>query len=948
MNWVDGSIVGSGGYLIPVHYRPNFDLSITQNYALHTEDLLKAAMAVLKEKPSEHASEADLDILIKREKLARKFFRQLRILQFMRATWDALLGGLQVIRVESLRRNGHFHLNSAKWRTIVRWKTTIVVDPLRAAAQAKVWAGEGRKRYFGASISPRSLGWFDYKWQGLEFSYCARALPPHPSPDGLSGLVERLTSQPPLEDPEWRPFCANYIRHFKKGQAELFTAPSSHAALGFPRAMGGHEEGVRVLISIGLALAKRDAQSEGLLHHAYRSAAWPDGTRMQSADPCGEVTVPSPSFLRSLTLEYVDSLPTAGLDYQALLRKGTFWVLDQLEILPILPIVAEEKGLKTRFPTCTLTAANLVQQVLRRAADHVMIRDPRVSESLGGPRDVNLVGAPGPWYSQDATAATDYHPQWLTQTFYEELVKVDSRLAPYEKYFNLLFGPKHLLVPLDGSAVSSSEFYPTFLRGQTNLPLLELPPSDQIDLLDLPKHWKNSPDQHFCVEQAEWYLAEAKDWLGYLTGKRPSMNRPFPELTPPIGVSLDDCPTSSTGQMMGDPTSFPLMSLLSIYCADKTLTSLPYSKSERRALGRRGVRLKAGHAVGKFCGDDALLCAWASKRRSLYDTYMSERGAKLQLEKSFWHPSRGLYCEIPYIDGSPKQHTFVSVWTAPPGGSKGSVSWHTQVPATFGNPEEHMRPPRKSLWKLSPFFHIWKALYVLGVPLGAPVGWGGLGHPCFPPASTRYHFQWLSFLSSRNLEDLIVGLGLAPASNGNPSMLDGFSRKWLRDIRLTDTELKEYNIKQAFEPYEKTIVNRRTKQVKTILVSPTLVPRPLTTVLDKQDGGMNMPLRVAHRNAMSRYRSVEFYVRESSREHTPSARRYWAKFARKISSSPGVPGSYESLSTDLRRKLTIFLSETGLAAYPAALPNSQSTVYGMEKGTLVKSRQLAPSLIVEA
>jgi len=129
----------------------------------------------------------------------------------------------------------------------------------------------------------------------------------------------------------------------------------------------------------------------------------------------------------------------AGGNHHEALVLGCMWCMDQIEHVPVLPIVAGEKGLKTRFPTATLTACNLIQQVLRRAIDHILINDPRMSEGLGGADKSQFVSNVS-FYSQDMSYATDTHPFWLTKTVYEELVKSDSRLTKYLPYFDKLFG----------------------------------------------------------------------------------------------------------------------------------------------------------------------------------------------------------------------------------------------------------------------------------------------------------------------------------------------------------------------------------------------------------------------------------------------------------------------------------------------------------------------------
>jgi len=404
---------------------------------------------------------------------------------------------------------------------------------------------------------------FNYKWQAMEFSYCARATPPSPeSGQGLAGLLQRLTSKPPPEDPEWRSWLKAYIIRFApRKPADLFTAPSGHAALGFPRQFGGHAAGVRHLCKIGAAVMilqdhSMSTTAEGSALRSYRTRQaeqWvPD--RLYQTDP-------ETAF---------NTLPEVSRRFQQQLILGTQFVLDNVEHLPVLPISAPEKGLKTRFPTCGLTAANMVLQILRRVADHVLRSDPRISQSLGGWKDVDLRRAGGPWYSQDATAATDLHPQWLTQTLYEELAEYDERLQPYKRYFNLLFGPKKLLLPLDGAIVSPSSLFPDYLVGQSETPNLDIPSVDDMRLMGaVPKNNRIEP-----AAFAAWFLRRTKAWLVHIQD--------------PLG----EIPLSTTGQMMGDPTSFPVLPLCR--CTAQRRHSRSFHTPSRRR----------GRCVTSACGSE--------------------------------------------------------------------------------------------------------------------------------------------------------------------------------------------------------------------------------------------------------------------------------------------------------------------------------------------------------
>jgi len=344
---------------------------------------------------------------------------------------------------------------------------------------------------------------------------------------------------------------------------------------------------------------------------------------------------------------------------------------------------------------------------------------------------------------------------------------------------------------------------------------------------------------------------------------------------------------------------------------------------------------------------------------------MTARGVLLQVEKSFYHSRKALFREIPYVDGFPQEHTFISSISAPPGGSKGSVTWASQPAAMRGDPEDFVRPPRASLWKCSPYFHLWKALYALGAPLGAPEMYGGINLPILPKASTRYHFQWLSYMNSRTLADLLIGTGLAPSTGAGRSLTDDLARKWLTELQEQNKQVVAYNRTLRTEPVVKRIFRWKVPPSERPVKDPndpealawgewresTLLPQsplvaPLTTSPDDPDGNLRLSLRLATRNAMGKLRSSEFYFRTPIDVRTPSARLYLDKFVRKVSTAPAIPGSYSSLSEDIMRKLCVFL--TRRSTMPEAEDEDDQTSFGLERSGPIRRRLIAPTYHVEA
>jgi len=822
----------------PVH---PVGMSTHEWFTLWAEDIRRAVASLRRNNPS--------------DKQVRRFSRNLEVLEFIRTTWDAVLIGYQVERAEHLIRYHHSSpLNSRRLQGLERFKSQLVFHPLEAAERVKRLAAENRAWYFGHPKPSGRLLVFEEKKIAMLVSYIARSLPPAPrNPQGLQDLLGRLTSEPPPEPVYWRTFVKEYFEQFPPSKkVELFTMPSTNAGLGYPRSLGGHIAGVQHLVLLGYALKRirghnsiptiQDTDATGSYLELLSDSLHPSSQlRPDKADGA--------LLFRQSWDELEKSLPGAGAYLQSYLQDGVHYVLENLEYVPILPIVAEERGLKTRFPTCSLTAVNLVQQILRRVIDSAMIKDPRFSKALGATTGIDLRGEVGPWESQDCTAATDLHPQWLTQGVYEQLADMNPQLAPYRKYYNLLFGTKRILtakVPPSAHAPESLfEHYP-------RAPLLD----DRY----VPFVRGDVEYGHASIIINDW-----NNWLRYLNTCEGVLTR--------------------TGQMMGDPTSFPPLMLVTLCAAEEVLKEHPYSLKESR---RRHKGLKRSQAVLEGVGDDGRIPRWPNARRVLFHTKLSELGAVVSVKKSFTHPTRALIAEIPSESGYEVPIWPLSVLVAPPGGSKGHVTWATQVAAFGRDPTRPNKKVPKFFWKLSPYYYNWALAQRMGLPVGAPESWGGIGLPIAPPRSSVYHAQWLTYLSQLPMEELIIGTGLGPSGSSNESLLDGAARGWLRDLLSTSSKWKEEGLEL------------------------------LSTCALNQDATPRLTVSDGYRKAVSRLRSVEFYFRappELRENHAPSIRMWASKFSNKVGRSSRPWGSnpplYKSTTLDLERKLNIFFSTSG-------------------------------------
>jgi len=834
-------------------------LSKHEFYALWAEDHLKYVASALRKDGV--------------TPLVKRYLRNKEVLEFMRATWDALLVGYQQERAWYLTRyGGTFTLNSRRLQGVNRFRSQLVYHPLEAAKRLKECAQANRHWYFGGPKPSGRLLVFEERIPAMMSSYIARALPPAPKDKaGLEGLMARLTSTPKPEPAYWRPFLKSYVERWGSGAPpkELYTMPSSNAALGFPRSYGGHVVGVQHLVLLGYAI-KKTRHWNGAPSMGRDS----DGSYLELLSH-SLINGPEQMF-RQPWSELEKVLPGCGEFLQDYLKIAVEHVMETITYVPVLPIVAEEKGLKTRFPTCSLTAVNLVQQILRRVADHVMIRDPRFSEALGGHLRMDMRGEDGPWDSQDCTAATDYHPEWLTRGFYEELADRFSSLQPYRRWFSKLFGPKKILSgkPDDYAPLTMFECYP-------RAPLLD----DRFSTIAKDGGRKG-------LGHAAKIIAMWDDWL----------------------TDLNCAPgtITTTGQMMGDPTSFPALMLVSLCSAEETLKVHPYTPKERKrwykGLNRTDVKMRG-------VGDDALFPRWTRARRERYYASLIELSAEISWKKCFYHPSRGLIAEIPLQNGFEVPFWPTSVLVAPPGGSKGHVTWVSQ-PSAFGG--DVTRPTRripKFFWKLSPYYYTWMLAQRLGLPLGAPEAYGGIGLPIAPKRSSTRHVQWLSYLSQRSKVELVIGLGLSPLGRSGQSLLDRAASDWVREVLAEDARWASDGLEL------------------------------LSNCALTDSAELRLSLSEGYRKSVSHVRSTEFYFRappNSLDPSAPSVRMSSDRFGRKVGKTfvLGSNMKYSSTIRDVERKTQVFFASSGgYLPDPWAKPSS---VYGIERSGEVKMRWKAP------
>jgi len=637
--------------------------------------------------------------------LSARFFRRLEWLETYRATFDSVALGLQLIQ--------RFQpILAVHRRTLERLKLCIVDNVEHTVVALKELAKNCRSWYFGGERPQgefKSLVEGFSKLNAFRFSYInrAQASPPLKTLDSkiLKGLEMRLTSQPVLEPDDWRDFLRRFFIKNMPTNPTFHTDPSTSGCIEHPRKMGGHIRSYcdLLLYRHGEELTENPKKQEGGLTNLKARNIF-----MLNANVRNETVIDNKGLV-------------AGA--KAMLRK--------LDYIPLVPVLCPEKGWKCRIPTLTVTAANLLMQPLRKLVDTILRRDPRIGESLGGVAFPQL-NPNGLVRSQDLTWATDTHSFWIPESIYSVLLEFFPQypeLQELKEFFPKFFGPRKLLPA-------------SYLSPQSRL----IPPKAMIHVMDINPCWnpkmeklyiragllpfKESPQQ-IPVEEESQTEAHRKT-RAYEPMVEAMQN--YYKLFENFIKSLNELNgvITTIGSAMGDPTSWAGLPLVSLYCAEK-----------------------AGINSIKTCGDDSLMTNLSRTQNRVYNEHLIKMGVKISLKADYLHPTKGLFTEIPHVYGKPKRYTLLSLYTCPPGGSKGTLDWFNQPNnARLSNPEVDLS--RYS--KLQPE---WLAAMFLGLPLGAPNFYGGINHQKFPRFPRFNCRQWLDYNASRTLQDLFMSRGLS-------------------------------------------------------------------------------------------------------------------------------------------------------------------------------------------
>jgi len=560
-------------------------------------------------------------------------------------------------------------------------------------------------------------------------------------------------------------------------------------------------------------------------------------------------------------LSYILERAPSADQLQMFLTLGVDYTLQTVDILPVVPLYAEEKGMKVRLPTCCLAAANHVQQVMRSMLDLHLLNDTRTAESAGSDVHIDLSKHKGPWYSQDLSYATDGHPFWLTSTVYEELINLhEKELGKYRSYLPLLFGEKKLVFKGKVPPPPDLDFgkFLTFLKVYD--------PGNSLKDLE-----SSTLGESYVLTDVLAFKDSYRSWL--------------------LSLNSTEGPITTIGQMMGDPTSFPVMPLCSLFSAQKV-----------------------GIEVMRLMGDDATLPYATKDKIVVYESTQKSLGGHISKKKTFTHPKYGIFCEQILADGMMIHTDLLSFWVAPPGGSKGSMNWFTMPAAYLSSIANLPRDPHyDGLWEFSPFFNVWKAAEQLGLPMGSPEFMGGLCHPRLKREPHRRHLaKWVNTLSSMTKGELLTS-SLNPIPSPGGSLLSGLKKDWINlaispsapPLVVNDHRGVPTNIRLPTEPILTT-----TYQFGVPWLEVTSIMKPLKHIAE------------AASLALNRQQIIEVYKSPlADIQHAPSLLMIYGKFCRKISKGRGDLPSYyngaRALQNDLEEKMELYVKTTNSAYFPS-------------------------------
>jgi hypothetical protein len=489
--------------------------------------------------------------------------------------------------------------------------------------------------------------------------------------------------------------------------------------------------------------------------------------------------------------------------------------------IPAEALDAPEKGLKVRIPTKTILPVLVLLGFLRGLIDQFMVNDDRIRPSItpGDPFRHKFPVIQGmKWRSLDCRFATDYFSVGYLRAIYTAVITVADLPAAQTEFlweiFNwgitlrgLWYNPETNRPPdkptfppweepsvvLERKTYSSAPMlgcmpncdacreyasYRTYCpdhRAPAAASTVQIRPrkpltGDEYLLLDYSTPWSAIKPETY----RRWGLLCDLDPIGFqLEHGRPPMPKTLSYLRR-FGAWIQAvCDTPKVplqrGAMMGDPTSWPGLPLMTLFSWEQSSTR-PNDVSTT--------------------GDDAYM-QMSEEEKTSFDYHMTTQGTEFSDPKDFFCLNLLVYIEQVRRDREVVPIQSVTPLSAPLGGSKGESSWATAPASAVALGTARGALPRPRQWRASRFFPEWRALQRLGVPTHLPPRWGGLGLPGGKFEIGIYHKLWANKVAKLSRLDLVLrGTGLLIAEQPSFSPLTPEQSLSEHSYFLTAQELK--------------------------------------------------------------------------------------------------------------------------------------------------------------
>jgi len=702
--------------------------------------------------------------------------RRLAIARFIESTWDAVRQALLAAHMWP----------SEAW--IKKWTWSLVMDP-PIAYKFKEFSNEARAFAFGKITEVQSPIWEGLAFPNteglLQLSFLGRSLPaPLVFVDPLQDFYDR--QERPLMWPQSRTdsfvvWAHLWATRFKPKKLTLKSVFTTSGCAEFTRAEGGIPSALRLY-----SIFQRCRELNG----AERF------TRFDNAlAACAPYTwIPSEKW----------RLAVGGCTHVMETWSGP---------IPAIPIAAPEKGLKVRIPTKTVLPVLVLGGFLRHIIDQFLVNDPRIGPSItpGDHLRHHFPAKPGKWQSIDCVQATDnFTPEYVGILYNAVLTVADSFLLPetlswLRHIASWLFTnrkgieakkflpppkiprqlppaiarnmpPKHTeriprtsLNPWD--KCEECDFYKTAHNShcpdhrlpnslefeyQTWIDEMELDPSLSAFATSYTKRFGDIPLNKIQLENHDLNVEERGEFINRMTTW---LNR----------VSTQNGVLFKRGAMMGDPTSWPGLPILTLFCWEHV------------------VEYEYWLYIATT-GDDAYFQATV-EQNILFCQLMAELGTKFSESKYFSHRHLALYCEKVLRDGKMEPYQSLAPLVGPQGGSKGESNWSTAPSAALALAKQRKIPYLPSQWRASRFYPEWMAAKRLGIPIWLPPRWGGLNVPIKSKWSDRKsHALWGSTVAQLSrIQMALDGPRLNYAENPKLSGVD--VRTLVRNAQASGTRV---------------------------------------------------------------------------------------------------------------------------------------------------------------